>query len=169
MKKHIRILFVCLGNICRSPLAEATLRILIEKHTLNEYFFVDSAGTSKYHTGELPDRRACAVAQEHGHILTHHARQLTEQDFESFDYIVAMDANNLRTIQTMYEYYARKHFHAERACPEILLYRAYDDADLLADVPDPYYGDIQDFRTVYAIVERTGEQFLGVLREQHGV
>jgi protein-tyrosine phosphatase len=159
----IRILFVCLGNICRSPLAEALFIKLIEGYALNEFFVVDSAGTAAYHIGELPDHRARAVAKERGRILTHRARQVRREDFAQFDYIVAMDHSNYHALVTLRNTLLPSMISQSSA--EILLYRAFDTIAPNTDVPDPYYDTIQAFRDVADIVERAGKSFLDYVQQ----
>ncbi len=171
--RRIHVLFVCLGNICRSPLAEAFFTRLIENQHLGESFFVDSAGTGNYHIGELPDPRARAVAKERGIILTHRARQVCREDFTRFDYIVAMDANNYQALVALRESLDRQYSGYQQANmtknAEILLYRAFDSEAPNANVPDPYYDTIHEFRMVADIVERTGRSLLVHLRAQNDI
>lgn len=162
----IRILFVCLGNICRSPLAEALFTKLIEGHALNEFFLVDSAGTAAYHIGELPDYRARAVAKERGSILTHRARQVRREDFWEFDYIVAMDRSNYNALIALRN--ALPHSASQKSA-EVVLYRAFDALAPNTDVPDPYYDTIQEFREVADIVERAGKSFLDYVRQANNM
>ncbi|MEZ6186611.1 MAG: low molecular weight protein-tyrosine-phosphatase [Planctomycetota bacterium] len=139
-----RILFVCLGNICRSPLGEGVCRHLAEE--LGVEVEVDSAGTAAYHAGEAPDPRSHSVAAKHGVSLAgQKARQVAAQDFERFDLILAMDAANLRDLRDR--------------CPKgakatLKLMRDYDPEGT-GDVPDPYYGGPGGFDTVYGMVERS--------------
>ncbi|MDE7458036.1 MAG: low molecular weight phosphotyrosine protein phosphatase, partial [Muribaculaceae bacterium] len=97
-KEKIRILFVCLGNICRSPAAEGVMKAIVEANGDSSRFEIDSAGTGNYHIGDLPDRRMRVHAQHRGYNLTHRCRQVTPSDFEDFDLIVAMDESNHRNL-----------------------------------------------------------------------
>ena len=97
------VLFVCLGNICRSPLAEGVFRHLVEQEGLQDQFEIDSAGTGAWHVGERADARSTLVAEQHGIELDSRARQVEPEDFERFDYIIAMDRDNLLTLQRMSE------------------------------------------------------------------
>ena len=144
------VLFVCLGNICRSPLGEGIFAALAKERGLADHFHVDSAGTAAYHTGEPPDSRSIAVAAAHGVRLTGYARQVTPRDFEHFDVIVAMDRSNLRSLKRL-----RSRSRRGRGTPaDIVLMRDYDPGAHDPDVPDPYYGGQDGFERVYRILER---------------
>lgn len=147
------LLFVCLGNICRSPLAEGVMRHLVRERGLEGRFRVDSAGTGAYHVGEPPDARARRVAQENGVHLEGRARQVETDDFRRFHRVLAMDQANLRTLQSL-------HADAgEGAEPELL--RAYDpECDVGGEVPDPYYGGPDGFDRVFRMVYRSCDALL---------
>ncbi|AEI50868.1 low molecular weight protein-tyrosine-phosphatase [Runella slithyformis] len=159
----INVLFVCLGNICRSPLAEGVFRELVAQQGLTDTISCDSAGTHGYHIGALPDRRARRVAADYGIQLTHCARKLSSDDFANFDYIVAMDESNLEHIQT--QSYRSTGFYPEEG--RIFRFRDFDDEADGTDVPDPYYEDMAAFENVYQIVSRCGERFLEYLVKEH--
>lgn len=161
----INVLFVCLGNICRSPLAEGTFRALVEQKKLSEKISCDSAGTHGYHIGALPDRRSRRVANDYGITLTHQARKLSSDDFANFDYIVAMDESNLEFIQT--QSYRSTGFYPEEG--RVFLYRDFDQQADSQNVPDPYYEDMAAFEQVYQIVNRCGESFLEYLIKEHNL
>lgn len=146
----IRVLFVCLGNICRSPLAEGVFVELLKERGLAHLFEVDSAGTASYHIGNLADARSRKVALEQGFELTHRARAFTSNDFSAFDYIVVMDKNN--------EYDVNKKRPTGNTTPVVLM-RGYDTKPG-TEVPDPYYGDYSDFEEVYEILKRCCVRFL---------
>ena len=155
----IRVLFVCLGNICRSPLAEGVFLHLAREAGVADRFEVDSAGTGHWHVGERPDSRAQAVARRHGVELPSLARQVTRADFDRFDYIVAMDRENLWDLERM----AKETPGAEPRA-KIRLLRE-DDPDRTAgddrhDVPDPYYGGPSGFDAVYTMVHRSAKALL---------
>lgn len=150
------VLFVCLGNICRSPLAEGIFRHQAEISGLADRFEVDSAGTGAYHTGEPPDSRSIAVAAAHGVRLTGTARQVTVGDFGRFDVIVAMDGSNRRSLRRLRDGRAR-----------IVMMRDYDPEAGDPDVPDPYYGGPDGFERVYRILERACEGLLDELADAH--
>ena len=141
----VSVLFVCLGNICRSPTAHGVFEQLVADHQLGHSIRTDSAGTAAWHIGKQPDSRSVAAAANRGYDLTPlRARQVTVSDFEHFDYILAMDQSNLTDLQ--------------RLCPpdysgELALFLTYGDSDILA-VPDPYYGDGDGFESVLDLVEQ---------------
>jgi low molecular weight protein-tyrosine phosphatase len=150
--KRRSVLFVCLGNICRSPLAEGVLLHHLSEEGLLESVEVDSAGTGAWHVGERPDGRSLEVAHRHGIELPGHARRVCAQDFNDFDYIYAMDCENLNGLQRMRE--ASGGVTLGNAVLE--LFRANDpEAGPDADVPDPYYGGPGGFDSVFDMVDRT--------------
>ena len=150
----IRVLFVCLGNICRSPMAEGVFRHLVEEAGLAEKIEVDSAGTSDWHVGEPAHEGTRHVLKAHGIAYDGRSRQVTRQDFYEFDYIVAMDSSNLVALRGMRPVDA----HAKLA---IFLSFA-EDIDM-RDVPDPYYSG--RFEYVYGLVERGARALLDYIRE----
>jgi len=139
-----RILFVCTGNICRSPTAEGLFRTRIGALGLADRFNADSAGTADYHIGEPPSTPAVRIAAEHGiDISPLRARRLERADFGRFDFVIAMDGGHLRAIRAL----APK---ASRARLGLLLDYAPDQR--LREVPDPYYGDDEDYRRTFALI-----------------
>jgi protein-tyrosine phosphatase len=149
----VRVLFVCLGNICRSPLAEGVFRHLVREHALEEHFHIDSAGTGAWHVGEPPDPRSREVAERHGVGLDgQRARQVRDQDFAEFDYIVAMDRQNLKALERL-----RVRSGGEA---EVLLLRDHDPAPGDGEVPDPYYGGPRGFDDVFEMIRRSAAEFL---------
>lgn len=151
-----RILFVCLGNIIRSPLAEHLFLHLAEQAGVGEKYFADSAGIGGWHVGEGPDPRMQKVAARHGLYYQHTARQFDRRDFDRFDLILAMDRDNFASLQAL----ARN--EADRA--KVRKLRAFDpQANPNADVPDPYYDDLDDFEMVYQIIERSCRGLLQAL------
>lgn len=149
---HTSVLFVCLGNICRSPLAEGIFGHLVSEAGMAERFEVDSAGTGAWHVGERPDARASMVANQHGVELDSRARQLTEDDLQRFDYVIAMDRENLRNIERMAD--------ATSSEAEVHLLREFDRTAQGEEVPDPYYGGASGFETVYEMVHRSCQVLL---------
>ena len=143
---RISILFVCLGNICRSPLAEGIFKDLVAKRGLEDRFEIDSAGTGSWHVGEPADARATMVAESHGVTLDSRGRQLTPEDLGRFDYVIAMDRDNLAEIERLAT--------GSDGGAELHLLRAFDPIGE-GDVPDPYYGGASGFETVYEMVSRS--------------
>ena len=157
----LRVLFVCLGNICRSPLAEGVFRHQVKEAGLSDRFEIDSAGTSSYHIGDPPDERTTAVAQLRGVKLSGAARQLAGADLDSFDYVVAMDSDNHSAIKRLAQSGSRA---------EVRMLREFDaQANGDVDVPDPYYGGARGFENVHDIVDRSCRDFLTHLREKHQI
>ncbi|MFM8448677.1 MAG: low molecular weight protein-tyrosine-phosphatase [Haliscomenobacter sp.] len=145
----MRILMVCLGNICRSPLAEGVLRHKIQAAGLD--WEVDSAGTGGWHRGELPDRRSIAVSRNHGIDITYQrARQLQPTDFQQFDLILVMDKSNLQEVQRLAP------DTASRSKVRLLLDYAHGQLD---EVPDPYYDD-QAFEPVFQMIHSACEEII---------
>ena len=140
----MRILLVCLGNICRSPTAEAALRAALDEAGLGDRVTVESAGTGNWHAGQPPDERMTAAAADVGLVLSGEARQVAPEDFERFDLILAMDAGNYRELLAMAP--------DDRARERVRRFREFEtDADA-EDVPDPYYGGPEGFGRVVQIV-----------------
>jgi protein-tyrosine phosphatase len=146
VSRPVRILFVCLGNIIRSPLAENLFRRLVQEAGLDGKYELDSAGTGGWHAGESPDARMRRTASRHGLIYDGSARQVRLSDLKTFDLIVAMDEDNRRELRSM----AMKPEQRRK----IRLLRDYDStAGPNASVPDPYYGGDEDFEETYRVVE----------------
>jgi protein-tyrosine phosphatase len=153
----MRVLFVCMGNICRSPTAEGVMRSLVREAGLEEQIEIDSAGTGGWHAGEPPDRRATEAARRRGVTLAGAARQVVPEDFERFDLLVAMDRENLRGLLAVAP--------DEEAAAKVRLLREFDlEADGDLDVPDPYYGGERGFDTVLDHVQAACRGLLGELR-----
>ncbi|HCW09044.1 MAG TPA: protein tyrosine phosphatase, partial [Cytophagales bacterium] len=140
----MKILFVCLGNICRSPLAEAIFNDKIAKCGLQDSFIADSCGTSNYNIGDWPDPRTIKSANKHQVPISHFARQLTRADLDNFDLILAMDSYNLGDILSMASMETKD---------KVKLMRSYDPEGE-GDVPDPYHGRESDFENVFQILDR---------------
>lgn len=151
-----KILFVCLGNICRSPSAEGVARYIIEEKGWTPYFEIDSAGLHSYHRGELPDPRMRATAQKRGYDLTSRSREIEPEDFFHFDLIVAMDDSNATEL-----YHRAPTLETSR---KIVKMRDYFPKHQTLDyVPDPYYGGAKGFELVLDLLESS----IGTLLETH--
>lgn len=159
----ISVLFVCLGNICRSPTAHGVMETLVKQSAVGDRIFIDSAGTGAWHTGNPPDARSVQVAQSRGYELGHlRARKVTVRDFEQFDYILAMDRQNLQDL--------------ERLCPAgfqghlglFLEFARRDDTNITAitEVPDPYYGGADGFEQVLDLVEQAAAGLLAEIEHR---
>ncbi|MFC0708388.1 low molecular weight protein-tyrosine-phosphatase [Azorhizophilus paspali] len=151
----MRILFVCLGNICRSPTAEGVFRQRAQAAGLGERIRIDSAGTGDWHVGKAPDIRARQAARRRGYDLDAlRARQICREDFSRFDLILAMDHGNLRDLQAI---------RPAGAAGELDLYlRRYALGE--DEVPDPYYGGEEGFERVLDLLERAGDELLAEIR-----
>lgn len=158
MNDRIGVLFVCMGNICRSPTAEGVFRKLAGEAGLADALRIDSAGTHDYHVGAPPDRRAGAAAASRGYDLSAlRGRQVALEDFERFDHILAMDRDNLDNLRRMCP--AR---HAEK----VRLFLEFSDAFDEREVPDPYYGGAQGFEHVLDLVEDAARGLIRVLQDE---
>jgi len=156
-QNRYKIIFVCTGNICRSPLAEAAFGHLLREADLSSRFQVDSAGTDEWEVGKQADPRMRRVAAGHGIEIDHVARQLTRADIAEYDLLLAMDMMNYRNMRSL----------AGALAGKIKLYREYDpQGGPSAEVPDPYYGGAEGFEHVYRIVERTSKELLAALTRE---
>lgn len=152
-----RILFVCMGNICRSPTAEAVFRDVVRRHGQGLDVVVDSAGTHAYHVGEPPDSRAIEAARRRGIAMEHlRARLVTREDFLSFDHVLAMDEQNAEHLQRLAP-------AGHRATLRLFMEFAPETGRL--DVPDPYYGGESGFEQVLDLVEEASRGLLASLRQ----
>lgn len=155
----IKVLFVCMGNICRSPLAEGAFSNLLEQHRLGEFISTDSAGTHDYHIGEPPDPRAQASALRRGmDISAQRARLVQREDFARFDYILAMDRQNYARLEKLSTPDDRR---------KLRLFLDYAPHLGEVEVPDPYYGGPGGFERVLDMVEEAAQGLLEHIRKQH--
>ena len=156
-----RILFVCMGNICRSPLAESVFRHLARERGVEHLFEIDSAGTSGYHAGDPPDPRSVATALARGVDVTGVSRPLGERDLREFDYVIVMDTDNRSFVDRL----------GARAGGSARVHRLreWDPEGTGLDVPDPYYGGARGFDDVHDIVERSCAALLDHLLAERGV
>lgn len=155
-----KVLMVCMGNICRSPMAEAVARRMAEDQGLGGWVEFDSAGTHGFHAGEPPDDRACKIAALRGYKLAGlRARKVTIEDFGHFDLILAMDRQNLAAL--------------ERLCPlpylgKVRLFLEYGSSGEISEVPDPYYGNLSGFERVLDLCEDAVQGLLADIRRAVG-
>jgi protein-tyrosine-phosphatase len=145
------VLFVCLGNICRSPMAEAVCRHLVQQRADADDWLIDSAGTGAWHVGEGPDRRTIAVCKQHGIPIGGSARKVRADDFNHFDHVLAMDTDNLANL------------HCFKGSAQVGLLGDYDPQGE-REIGDPYYGGNDDFQQIYQQVRRSCEAFLASLK-----
>lgn len=155
----IKILFVCLGNICRSPLAEAIFKHKIREKNLEHRVEVDSCGTANYHVGDTPDPRTIKNALKNGVVIDHLGRQLSARDLEAYDFILAMDRSNHANILRLES--AQRHSHKVR------LMRSFDVNPVWDEVPDPYYGDETAFQHVFDVLSHSIDSFIAYLEKEH--
>ncbi len=155
----VTVLFVCLGNICRSPLAEGVFKNTVNHRGLSHKISCDSAGTSSWHVGEMPDPRSIDIAMENGIKLDHHGQQVNGEDFSSFDYVVAMDENNRMDLEVV-----RRQSGGNARIVKMM---DFDNDKSGKDVPDPYYGGQGGFQRVYDMLEESCNNFIDHLIEKH--
>lgn len=156
----VRVCFVCLGNICRSPTAEGVFRKMVTEAGLASAIAIDSAGTGDWHVGEPPDARATEAAQSRGVVLEGRAQHFTASHFARYDLVVAMDRDNRKNLERI----ART--EADRA--KIRLLREFEEpASRVLDVPDPYYGGMDGFAQVFEICERACAGLLDHVRASY--
>ncbi len=157
VQRPLRLLFVCLGNIVRSPLAEALFRHYAQQRGVAHKYEVDSAGTGGWHVGEGPDPRMVQVAARHGLHYDHRARQFHPRDFDRFDLILVMDEDNWAHLMALAA--ARPAYHRK-----IRFLREFDpQGGPRAEVPDPYYGGLEGFEQVYQVLARSVQGLLDAL------
>ena len=151
----VSVLFVCMGNICRSPTAEGVFKSIVESQNLSEAITIDSAGTHDYHIGNLPDARAQATAQQYGVDLSNLvARKISAQDFNDFDYIIAMDNENLINLRSL------QNNLPSPAKASIHLFTEFAANGHNDEVPDPYYDGVNGFEEVYKMVKDASQGLL---------
>ena len=157
MSKVVKISFVCLGNICRSPLAKGVFQDLVNREKLNQKIFVSSAGTGSWHIGNLPDERMRQTAQSKGIQLESRAQQFQSKDFNRFNLVLAMDHSNLARLAEIAS--------STLSPDKLMLFRSFDPkSNGDQDVPDPYYGGAKGFEEVYRMVERTCPPILAYIK-----
>lgn len=160
-KQPVKVLFVCMGNICRSPSAEGVFRKLVEGHALHSDIHIDSAGTHAYHVGEPPDRRAQAAATNRDIDLSMlRGRQFTSADFNEFDYVLAMDQSNYHDMQAQ---------DPGDGKAQLALFLDFANNFTETEVPDPYYGGNNGFELVLNMIQDASEGLLLHIRQQHNL
>lgn len=156
----MKVLFVCLGNICRSPSADGILRKKLAEHGLADKVVVDSAGTGDWHIGKAPDLRSQQAAAKRGYELSMlRARQVESTDFNEFDYVLAMDSSNIENMQEF------KPKGAVRTEPELFLQR-FGANTAITEVPDPYYGGDQGFEEVLDLIEAACDNMILEIKQK---
>lgn len=163
-RESVRVCFVCLGNICRSPTAESVFRDQVEAAGLGDRIGVASAGTAAYHVGDPPDARSAAAAARRGLLVQGAARHFVKADFEDFDYVLAMDAENQADLEALAP--------SREALSRIRLLRSFDEGEEPAgdlDVPDPYYGGDAGFERVLDICEQACRALLAEVIRDRGL
>jgi len=160
--KKINVLFVCLGNICRSPMAEGIFKNIVEKESLSKYFSINSAGTSRYHIDENPDHRAVQTCAQKGIILDHKGQEFIKSDLMNQDFVLAMDKDNLINIKKLIT--PEMDIRAE-----VFLMRDFDPEYKGENVPDPYYGGQDGFYQVFDMLERSSYELLRYIRTKHSI
>ena len=156
----VKVLFVCLGNICRSPLAEGIFKYKVKQEGLVDKVHVESAGTSGWHIGERPDPRSIEIAEQKGIYLDSYGRKAVNTDFKDFDYIIAMDGNNFSDLK-------RLPASSENGAAKLKLMRDFDEIGKGQDVPDPYYGGDDGFSYVFDLLDRSCQNLLEKIKEDH--
>ena len=154
-----KLLFICLGNICRSPAAEGVMKSIVERHGMEDRFYIDSAGIGGWHVGDLPDIRMRREGARRGYNFNSRARQFTPEDFNRFDILLVMDSENWHDVR--------------RRCPDM---SKLDKLQILADymtrhpnvrfIPDPYYGNENDFRYALDLIEDACEGLFSSLKRE---
>lgn len=157
----IKVLFVCLGNICRSPSAEGVFKKIVEENNLDDKIFIDSAGTSAYHVGERADSRMRKHASKRFYNLTSRSRQFVHNDFIKFDYIIAMDNSNYIDILKVDRGGEFSH--------KVKMMNDFSREYFSLDVPDPYYGGSEGFETVLDMLEESCSLLLNFIKEEHNL
>lgn len=155
-KNPFSVLFVCLGNICRSPTGEGIFISKVDSRNLKPFFEIDSCGTAGYHIGEPAHATSQSIANNHGVYLPSLGRQLSRADFEKFDLILAMDTSNLSDI---------KRIQPENSKALVTLMRSFDPDKESESVPDPYFGGLNGFENVFNVLDRSCEHLLEELKE----
>lgn len=159
--EQVKILFVCMGNICRSPTAEGVFRHKVTEAGLSEKIYIDSAGTHAYHVGNPPDPRSQQAARKRNiDLSTQRARKVNTDDFEEFDYVIAMDMSNMDDLQSICPVGLEDKVHA---------FLAFSANTGTKEVPDPYYGSGNGFETVLDLIEEAADGLIAHLQKHHTI
>lgn len=161
MMSTVKVIFVCLGNICRSPLADGLMNHKLQERGLQDYFEIDSAGTYAGHAGNRADSRMRSTAQKHTVELNSIARQFLAEDFDLFDYIIVMDDSNYTNVTRI----SKK----EKQLTKISKLRTFDNQSSNKDVDDPYYGGMSGFEDCFQIVSESVDNFIEHLIQTHNI
>lgn len=157
----VKVLFVCMGNICRSPTAEGVFTEVVKKAGLQDKIFIDSAGTHAYHVGNEPDQRAQAAARKRNiDLSSQRARKVEPDDFNKFDYVLPMDESNYAELE---------YISADNSRAKLSLFLDFSENATQKEVPDPYYGGEQGFEHVLDLIEDASAGLLNSIRQQHGI
>ena len=157
----VNVLFVCMGNICRSPTAQGVFEALVSREGLADRIRIDSAGTHAYHVGEQPDRRASEAALRRGiDLSSQRARRVTAGDFIIFDYVLAMDRDNFEELSTIC---------SQEELSKLHLFMGFAAETAVDEVPDPYYGGAAGFERVLDLIDSASAGLLAEIRQQHGI
>jgi len=152
----VKVLFVCLGNICRSPMAQAIFEYQIKEAKIEDNFKAQSAGTAGYHIGDPPDPRTLSTLKSHGILFEHQAHQANATDIDTYYYLIAMDHQNFLNLQNM-----------NPVGSVLIKVRYFDPLEKNGDVPDPYYGQHDGFEGVFEILNRSIKCLILALKEKH--
>lgn len=159
-KQQIKVLFVCMGNICRSPTAHGVFQSLVDSHGLGEHFEVESAGTHSYHIGSPPDGRSQAMAESHGvDLSSQRARRFEASDFIDFDFLIGMDSANLDDMLAI---------KPDGASAKLNLMLDFSEQYEQLEVPDPYFGE-DGFDQVFEMIDDASRGLLDKIRRDHGI
>ena len=160
LNKKVRCLFVCMGNICRSPTAQAVVEHLVESKGLSDMIYADSAGTHDYHIGEQPDKRSQRTALKRNiDMSSQQARRVEAEDFDIFDYVLAMDKDNYIDLE--------KVVTSEQGEERLHLFMSFAEQRAEMEVPDPYYGGTHGFERVFDMVQEASEGLLADILKKH--
>lgn len=157
MENKIKVLFVCLGNICRSPAAEILFESHINRLGKSSLFNLDSCGTGGWHQGEMADKRMRQTAEANGLKITHRARQIVLDDFIEYDFILAMDDQNMKDLLSMNQQMAHK----------VFLLSDLSEDYLSQNIPDPYFGDMKGFENVFNLLDKVTSQVANTILYKH--